>query len=83
MDTPPTKAKLIWQCRRGMLELDLILSRFIEKALDKLTAQQITTFETLLHATDPELYAWFMGHDCPNDKELAELVALIRLHGTP
>ncbi|OYV54671.1 MAG: hypothetical protein B7X00_01115, partial [Legionella sp. 21-45-4] len=25
-----TDAQLIWSCRRGMLELDLIFSRFVE-----------------------------------------------------
>lgn len=72
------KARLSWHCRRGMLELDLILQRFLEKRLDQLSTQEINAFDSLLSCTDPELFAWFMGHVEPEDKELKEIVALIR-----
>jgi len=74
------KAKLIWECRRGMLELDLILSSFVTRCLDKLTDEQITIFERLLTNADPDLYAWFMGYESPVDKELAEIVTHIRFY---
>ena len=80
MITPQKKAKLIWNCRRGMLELDLMLSRFVSKHLDNLTDAQIRAFETLLNAQDPDLYVWLVGQETPPDKELAEIVAFIRLH---
>ncbi|KTD36695.1 Antitoxin CptB [Legionella nautarum] len=73
------KAKLLWHCRRGMLELDLILRRFVENQIDQMTPAQINTFEELLHCTDPELFSWFMGHEKPMDKELADFVEFIRL----
>lgn len=72
------KARLSWHCRRGMLELDLILQRFLETGVDKLTEQELKTFDLLLSNTDPELFAWFMGHEAPQDKELAAIVAIIR-----
>jgi len=74
------KAQIIWNCRRGMLELDLILNRFITNHLDHLTPNQILIFERLLNYSDPELYAWLLGHDCPVDKELANIVAFIQLY---
>ncbi|RUR13193.1 succinate dehydrogenase assembly factor 2 [Legionella sp. km772] len=74
------KARLSWHCRRGMLELDLILHRFLEKGLDLLSKDQIQQFDSLLSYTDPELFAWLMGHEVPSDKELAEIVAFIRAH---
>ncbi|WP_193786628.1 MULTISPECIES: succinate dehydrogenase assembly factor 2 [Legionella] len=73
------KAKFLWHCRRGMLELDLILRRFVESQIDHLTPPQIDTFEELLHCTDPELFSWLMGHETPIDKELADFVEFIRL----
>jgi succinate dehydrogenase flavin-adding protein (antitoxin of CptAB toxin-antitoxin module) len=30
----------LWQCRRGMLELDLLLNNFVEKKASALTEQQ-------------------------------------------
>jgi len=72
------KARFTWHCRRGMLELDLILQRFLENHLDKLAPHELKLFDSLLSCTDPELFAWFMGHEEPQDKELQEIVAIIR-----
>lgn len=74
------KARLSWHCRRGMLELDLILHSFLEKGLGLLDERQINQFDDLLSYTDPELFAWLMGHEDPDDKELAEIVAFVRAH---
>jgi antitoxin CptB len=73
------KAKLLWHCRRGMLELDLILGRFAEKQLDLMTEPQIDAFEELLTCIDPELFSWLMGHSTPTNRELAEIVEFIKL----
>ena len=80
MLSPQKKAKLIWQCRRGMLELDLIFQRFLAQQVDTLTDSQIDSFERLLMAQDPDLYAWVMGYETPVDKELREIVAFIQLN---
>lgn len=74
-----SKAKIKWQCRRGMLELDLILDRFISKHLDDLSAKQLLAFEHLLTYPDPELYLWVMGEAAPPDQELIDIVTLIKL----
>jgi antitoxin CptB len=73
------KAKLKWHCRRGMLELDLILIPFVENYLDKMSEVQIAAFADLLNCTDQELYRWLMGHEQPQDKELRNIVEFIRL----
>lgn len=72
------KARLEWHCRRGMLELDLILQRFLEQKLDVLSPQELDAFNSLLSCTDPELFAWLMGHEEPQDKELKKIVTIIR-----
>lgn len=72
------KARLTWHCRRGMLELDLILQRFLEKHLDQLSEHELERFDALLSCTDPELFAWLMGHQEPELTEFKEIVALIR-----
>ena len=75
---PQEKARLAWHCRRGMLELDLILQRFLQQGIDNLNSEQLKAFDSLLNCTDPELFAWFMGHEEPQDKGLTEIVAIIR-----
>ncbi|WP_420844635.1 succinate dehydrogenase assembly factor 2 [Legionella cardiaca] len=80
MINPSRKAKLIWHCRRGMLELDLILNRFANNHLDNITEEQIEQFDKLLTCIDPELYSWLMGYEQPTDKDLVEIVEFIKLH---
>ncbi|KTD73379.1 succinate dehydrogenase assembly factor 2 [Legionella tucsonensis] len=72
------KARLAWHCRRGMLELDLILRHFLEHRLVHLSVKELRAFNSLLSCTDPELYAWLMGYEDPQDKELKKIVTIIR-----
>ena len=74
------KAKLRWRCRRGMLELDLMLQRFIESYLSQLNEVELVDFESLLSYPDPDLFSWLMGSASPENKELDHLVELIQLH---
>ncbi len=79
MNVTQRKAKINWNCRRGMLELDLIFERFL-KHLNTLSDEQLTAFEHLLNHPDPDLYAWLMGYEEPEDREMVEIVEFIRLH---
>jgi antitoxin CptB len=78
--TPEQKAKIQWQCRRGMLELDLLLNPFITKHLDHLSSNQLLALEQLLNQSDPDINQWLMGYATPLQPELADIVTLIRLH---
>jgi antitoxin CptB len=71
------KSRLLWACRRGMLELDVLFMPFVKQAFDELTDSDKLTFQRLLTCEDPDLFAWFMGHQqCP-DQELAKIVNVI------
>lgn len=72
-----SKPRLRWACRRGMLELDVLLAPVVEEGYDSLTQQQKEDFERLLAADDPDLFAWFMGHARSEDPALQALVELI------
>ncbi|MDF1646141.1 MAG: succinate dehydrogenase assembly factor 2 [Legionellaceae bacterium] len=76
-------AKLKWRCRRGMLELDLILSRFLSNHWNALTRDEQMIFERLLHEPDPNLYAWFMGYETVEDESFKHMVTLIQRYGKP
>jgi antitoxin CptB len=71
------KARLKWACRRGMLELDVLFLPFVDEAYDQLSESQKLTFERLLEGDDPDLFAWFMGHQECKDAELNDMVQLI------
>ncbi|GAA6172251.1 succinate dehydrogenase assembly factor 2 [Colwellia sp. KU-HH00111] len=71
------KARLKWACRRGMLELDVLFIPFVDEAYDQLPAAQQRIFERLLTEQDPDLFAWFMGHEVCEDSELNAMVQFI------
>jgi len=73
-----TFKQLQWQCRRGMLELDVILIPFLEEHFESLGVEQQFAFSELLTRADPDLYTWIMGFgDCEED-ELTEIIKIIR-----
>lgn len=76
-DALKDKRRMRWECRRGMLELDVLFAPFVEEAYDQLTAEQQAVFRRLLTCDDPDLFAWFMGHQACPDPELAGMVELM------
>ena len=46
-----------WRCRRGLLELDIVLGRFIEQRYQTLSHEQRAVFDELLDLPDTELWA--------------------------
>lgn len=48
--------RLRWRCRRGMLELDLELERFLQREAGALSAGELRAFECLLALDDAELW---------------------------
>ena len=73
----PRLARIRWACRRGMLELDVILEPFFDNQFTLLSPEQQRTFEKLLESDDPELFTWFMGHAECKDAELAGMIQTI------
>lgn len=71
------KARLKWACRRGMLELDVLFMPFVDDAYEHLNDADRFTFERLLECDDPELLAWFMGHEACKDEQLNAMVQCI------
>ncbi len=78
MDKQIQKAKVKYQCRRGMLELDLILNHFLSDKFDTLTEAEIQAFEKLLSYQDPLLYHWLMDSTAEVEKDLQAIVSVIR-----
>jgi antitoxin CptB len=69
-----------WQCRRGMLELDLILLKYFDHYYEKLEPSQQRIFVQLLEQPDQTLYQWFTGQTLPGtlDLKFIPLVETIR-----
>ncbi len=68
-----------WQCRRGMLELDLLLNNFVDKKVGSLGEQEKKTFELLLSYPDQTLLDLLLGNTVSSDPAISTLVEKIRL----
>jgi antitoxin CptB len=47
--------RLRWHCRRGLLELDILLNRFLDKELLGLSKQELVELDQLLQLQDNDL----------------------------
>jgi antitoxin CptB len=70
--------RLRWQCRRGLLELDVLLERFLEKHGDRLQGERLSSFQTLLTFADNELLDLIRERTECRDARLAEVVQWMR-----
>jgi antitoxin CptB len=67
-----------WKCRRGMLELDLLLKDFLEHGYTDLDDAGRRRFDAMLDYPDAVLLEWLMGRMQPADRDVAQLIARIR-----
>ena len=60
--------RLRWHCRRGMLELDVILNHFVDQHWQSLDNGLQAEFEKLLSSSDQQLKYWLCdGREADND----------------
>ena len=77
MQDPDIK-RLRWRCRRGMRELDQLLERWLDREYAAVSEVERGVFRQLLDCEDDKLWRWFLGHESPDDVEIAALVDRIR-----
>ena len=71
--------RLRWHCRRGLLELDLVLQRVVEGGLlEELSEQQRAELFELLHYDDITLLAIVSGREECEEPRLKGMVDLLR-----
>ena len=70
--------RLQWRCRRGLLENDLILARFLEARGGRLEDNEEAQLSRLLELTDGELWELLAGRTEPADPTLRPLLSALR-----
>lgn len=55
--------RMTWRCRRGMLELDIVLQRFIVSHFHTLGQDEMQALNTLLDLPDNEFWQLVSGQD--------------------
>jgi len=66
-----------WRCRRGLLELDLVLVDFLERCYDGLGPEERRMFDELLEWPDNELLDLALGRSEPAERHRS-VVAMLR-----
>lgn len=77
-DALPSVERLRWQCRRGMLELDLVLEAYLDRRYAALDDDGKRRFIRFLDVDDPTLNAWLFGSEVPAEAGFSALVVAIR-----
>jgi antitoxin CptB len=72
----PADGRLRWRCRRGMKELDILLTRFVDERYSGAPAAEQAAFLSLLDIQDPLIYAYCLGQQRP-PSQLAALIERI------
>ncbi|SER67627.1 antitoxin CptB [Nitrosomonas sp. Nm51] len=67
-----------WRCRRGMLELDIILQRFMDKYYRKLGAEELLQFERLLSLADNDLWDLICARKADIDDDQLPVLKLLQ-----
>lgn len=67
--------------RRGMKEMDIILSGFASDHLEAMPEAEILLYDTLLSENDQDLYTWVVGQVAAPD-QYAALIAAIARHAS-
>jgi len=75
---PKNRARLRWRARRGLLENDLILTRFLDAHEETLTDTEVDAFTRLMELSDNHLMDLIMGKKEPEAEiDLPNVHALI------
>lgn len=81
-DAEPSKnieqRRLAWRCRRGMLELDIVLQRFMAQHFNDLTLDELSAFDVMLGLPDNEF--WGLLQQENGNKNLALQSVLTKLN---
>jgi antitoxin CptB len=70
--------RLRWRCRRGLLENDLVLARFLDARGATMDGDEIAALGRLLDLADDELWGLLAGRAEPEDAALRPLLAALR-----
>lgn len=65
--------------RRGIKEMDLILSAYAETRLDGLSEAELDLYDSLLEVPDQELFQWILGRAQAPDRFAGLVAELARI----
>ncbi|NDP41355.1 MAG: succinate dehydrogenase assembly factor 2 [Aromatoleum sp.] len=76
--TPTELNRLRWRCRRGLLENDLILARFLDTRGETMTEGEVAALDRLLDLADHDLWDLLAGRAEPAEASVGPLLRALR-----
>jgi antitoxin CptB len=75
--------KILWQCRRGLWELDAILIPFVEEKLDSLSEIEVEHFRELLSFEDIDMFDILVNKKAHQNETLEPIISkIINFHNS-
>jgi antitoxin CptB len=73
-----SQSRLLWRCRRGIKEMDLLLEAYVKRFYPELDAEEQRRFELFLEETDPDILSWITGGAEPDNPAYRRFVRQLR-----
>ncbi len=67
-----------WRCRRGLLELDIVLQRFMDQYYSQLDESGLEQFERLLVLPDNDLWDLITARQVNTDDKWQQVLELLQ-----
>lgn len=71
--------QLVWRCRRGIRELDVLFGRFLMADYPNLSNAEKADFQRLLDVQDPVIMDWLLGRYPAEDAGLDSIIAKLKV----
>lgn len=68
------RSRLMWRCRRGMKEMDILFENFMKNVYDNLSKNEQALFEEFLNESDSDINDWILGRTNPDNPEYIPFV---------
>ncbi len=72
------ESRLRWLCRRGMKELDVVMTTYLESNYAIASEAEKAGFKELLEMPDPDLYALLLGKQTSSNQIIDSLARSMR-----
>lgn len=70
---------ILWRCRRGTKELDLLLERYYLQHSESFSEAELEQFQAFLAESDDDLIAWLLEEKTPK-LEFKDLVYKLKIN---
>lgn len=73
-----TETQLHWRCRRGVRELDVLFTRFLQNHYSDLSVEEQKVFQEMLEVQDPTIMDWLFGRYQADSVSMQNLVEKLK-----